>query len=258
MELVKLHNSKYDEYESLLLERDQLVKEIGQVWTVYLRLFGKLIADTYEEKIECIKYKKMIAYYQNAINHGMQIDPAEVDDYLEKEMREYYANLDRMLQDNEAANAAKISSLEDVERAKRIYRRLAKRIHPDLNPLTERSEELKDLWNRIQAAFRRNNAKELEELEVLVRKTLEGLGADAPVTDIPDIEEKTDDLKEEIEQIKNTEPYTLSVYIEDEGAREQKKTELQQELASYREYRNELYNAVLQLMQEAGVKVYVE
>ena len=101
MDLIKSTDSKYEEYENLLLERDQLNKEAGQIWTAYLRIFGKLISDNYEEKLECIKCKKIIAYYQNALNHGGVVDSAAMERYLEKEMAEYYANLNRMIKENE-------------------------------------------------------------------------------------------------------------------------------------------------------------
>ena len=93
MDLIKSTDSKYEEYENLLLERDQITKEAGQIWTVYLQLFGKLITDNYEEKLECIKCKKTIAYYQNALNHGGVVDSAAMEKYMEQEMAEYYANL---------------------------------------------------------------------------------------------------------------------------------------------------------------------
>ena len=101
MELIKKQDSKYEEYEELLLERDQFEKEAGQIWTVYIQTFGKLITDLYEKKIECIKCKKMIAFYQNALNHGGVIDPDELNEYMDQEMAAYYRNLKKMLEDND-------------------------------------------------------------------------------------------------------------------------------------------------------------
>ena len=146
MDLIKSTDSKYEEYENLLLERDQITKEAGQIWTVYLQLFGKLITDNYEEKLECIKCKKTIAYYQNALNHGGVVDSAAMEKYMEQEMAEYYANLRRMLKENEDANNAGTSTPYEVARAKTLYRRLAKLIHPDINPETDHSKELQELW----------------------------------------------------------------------------------------------------------------
>ena len=247
MDLIKSTDSKYEEYENLLLERDQITKEAGQIWTVYLQLFGKLITDNYEEKLECIKCKKTIAYYQNALNHGGVVDSAAMEKYMEQEMAEYYANLRRMLKDNEDANNAGTSTPYEVARAKTLYRRLAKLIHPDINPETDHSKELQELWQRILIAYHHNDVKELSELEVLVRKVLKDLGSEDVKVDIPDIEEKIDAIKSEIEEIKQTEPYSLSYLVEDEDAAEKKK-----------KYHKELNEVILQMLQSGGLKIYVQ
>ena len=93
MDLIKSRDSKYGEYEELLLERDQLEKEAGQIWTAYLKLFGRLITENYEEKLECIKCKKTIAYYQSALNRGGKVDASEMQKWLDGEMADYYRNL---------------------------------------------------------------------------------------------------------------------------------------------------------------------
>ena len=258
MDLIKSGDSKYEQYENLLLERDQVSKEAGQIWTVYLQLFGKLISDNYEEKLECIKCKKTIAYYQNAINHGGVVDSAAMEKYLQQEMAEYYSNLRRMLKNNEEAQNTGTSTPYEVERAKTLYRRLAKLIHPDINPETDHSETLQELWQRIMVAYHHNDVKELAELEVLVRKALKELGAEQVKVDIPDIDEKIDAIKDEIENIKNTEPYSLRYLVEDEEAAEKKKAELKDELETYQKYRKELNEVILQMLQSGGLKIYVQ
>lgn len=258
MDLIKSTDSKYEEYENLLLERDQITKEAGQIWTVYLQLFGKLITDNYEEKLECIKCKKTIAYYQNALNHGGVVDSAAMEKYMEQEMAEYYANLRRMLKENEDANNAGTSTPYEVARAKTLYRRLAKLIHPDINPETDHSKELQELWQRILIAYHHSDVKELSELEVLVRKVLKELGSEDVKVDIPDVEEKIEALKSEIEGIKQTEPYCLRYLVEDEEAAEKKKTELREELETYQKYHKELNEVILKMLQTGGLKIYVQ
>lgn len=257
MDLIKSTDSKYEEYENLLLERDQLNKEAGQIWTAYLRIFGKLISDNYEEKLECIKCKKIIAYYQNALNHGGVVDSVAMERYLEKEMAEYYANLNRMIKENEKANNAGISTPYEVQRAKILYRRLAKLIHPDLNPETDKSDILMELWQRIQIAYHHNDVKELSELEVLVRKALKDLGSEEVRADIPDIIEKIDEVRSEINMITNTEPYSLRYLVENENARENKIAELKEELETYQKYRKELEAVIRKMLQSGGLKIYV-
>lgn len=258
MDLIKSTGSKYDEYESLLLERDQLNKEAGQIWTVYLRIFGQLTTENYEEKLECIKCKKTIAYYQNILNHGGTVDSKAMQEYLDREMAEYYDNLKKMMDDNKRAKEARTSSAYEVKRSKELYRRLAKIIHPDLNPATDESDELQELWQRILIAYGKNSVKELAELEVLVRKVLKDLGIGEVKVDIPDITDKIDEIKNEIEDIKRNEPYSLKYLIEDENAAQKKKDEITKETEEYKKYHKELGEIIVKMIASGGLHFYVE
>ena len=195
MELIRSTHTNYDEYESLLLERDQAQKEAGQIWTCYIQTFGKLIADVYEEKIECIKCRKTIDFYQRALNHGGIVDQDAMQEYLDREMALYYVNLKRMQDDFQKCKNAGTSTSYEVQRSRTLYRRLAKLIHPDINPETDRQEVLKELWQRILTAYGYNDIKALSELEVLVRKALKDLGQKEIKIDIPDISERIDEFK---------------------------------------------------------------
>ena len=64
---------------------------------------------------------------------------------LEKEFAEYQAKLDQMIEENKAVK--KDESVSEAERLKikRIYHHLVKKIHPDMNPMTEKNEELMHL-----------------------------------------------------------------------------------------------------------------
>lgn len=251
MDIIKSADSKYDEYESLLLERDQLQKEAGQIWTAYVREFGQLISDVFEEKVDCVKCKKTIAYYQAALNHGGAIDQKAMQEYLGREMASYYTELTRIQKENDRCRDAGVSSVYEVKRSKELYRRLAKLLHPDINPETDRQEVLRDLWQRVVTAYSHNDVKELSELEVLIRKALKELGQGEVHVDIQDIEEKIDNLKQEIHEITHTDPYIYRDLLENEEAAKKKKSELEEELESYRKYHAEL-DAVIEDMAANG------
>ncbi len=258
MDLINDTETKYEEYERLLLERDQLDKESNQIWVAYLQQFGELITENYETKLECIKCKKIISYYQAALNHGGDVDAAAMERYLEKEMAGYNAELRRMLGQNQAAKSAERSSAYEVQRAKTLYRRLARLVHPDINPETDRSEELRALWQRIMDAYHRNDVRALSELEVLVRRVLAELGISDEKIEIPDIDQKIDAVKEEIYEITHTEPYVLHIFVDDEEVGEKRKTEFQEELESYKKYLKELNEIILQMLQGGGLKIHVQ
>ena len=255
MELVKSGESRYDEYEALLLERDQASKEAGQIWTEYTLRFGQLMIDIFEEKIECIRCKKTISFYQTAANHGGVADADSLEEYLERELAEYFAKLKKMTDDYQRCRDAKTSTPYAAARSKTLYRRLAKLLHPDINPETDRQIVLQDLWERIVIAYHHNDVKALSELEVLVRKALRELGLGETKVDIPDIVEKIEDLKEEIDRIRTTEPYTYGPLLEDEEASEKKKNELTEELESFRKYHKELDDIIAELLESGKVRI---
>ena len=253
MDLIKSTDTKYEEYENLLLERDQLQKEAESIWICYIQTFGKLISDIYEEKLECIKCKKIISYYQAALNHGGHVDPKALQEYMDKEMASYYSNLQRMLQDNERCRDAKQSTAYEVQQSKTLYRRLAKLLHPDINPEAGRREELKELWQRVLTAYGHNDVKALSELEILTQKALKELGSGEIKVDIPDIEERIESLKEEIYNITHSEPYTYRDLLADKEATDKKIAELTEELESYRKYHQELEDIIAQMIEGGGI-----
>ena len=253
MDLTRSSDSKYTEYENHLLERDQLAKEADQIWTAYIQLFGHLMTMNYEEKLECIKCKKTLASYQSALNHGGAVDPDAMQRYLDSEMAEYYAHLDRLMRDRQEADSAGRVSPYEVQRSKELYRRLAKLIHPDINPETDRSDVLRELWQRIMIAYHASNVRELSDLEVLVRRALKELGVEGGQAEISDIGVRIEELRAEIDNIRKTEPYSLRYLVEDKVAAAKKMAELRDELEEYKKYRRELNDIIARLLQSGGL-----
>ena len=81
---------------------------------------------------------------------------------------------------------------------------------------------------------------ELAEIEVLVRKAMKDLGLYVERPEIPDIGEKIEELKKEIETIRTTKPYTYRYLVENEDAAARETAKLKVELASYLDYVKEL------------------
>jgi hypothetical protein len=228
------------EYESLLLKREQYEKEAGVYLTLYIHEFGELITDVYKAKIDCIELKKSIAYCQKCANHGKTINRGELNKYIKTHMSSYYEELQKMIDDNKACKKLKASSEIDAQKSKRIYRKIAKLLHPDINPLTNKNDELMDLWQQAMKAYHTNDAKMLEEVEVLVNLALEKAGFDIEQVDIPNLGEKIDNLENEIHSIISTDPYQYKYLLDDTDAVEDKKNELNAELKEYERYKDEL------------------
>ncbi|MBR0383008.1 MAG: hypothetical protein IJH71_11305 [Eubacterium sp.] len=180
---------------------------------------------------------------------------AAMQEYLEKEMAPYYQSLKQKIEEYNNCKDLKAAGEYEVRRSKTLYRRLAKLIHPDINPETVQRDELKELWQRIVTAYNFNDIKELTELEVLVRKALNQTNSGDKKIHIPDIEERILVVHKEIKDIIHNEPYNYKSLIEDEQAIEKKKAALQEELVNYKKYHEELDEIISQILSEGGIKL---
>lgn len=239
-ELIRVKNSGYDEYEELLLQRDKLKKEAAALRLEYMAVFGDLITAIFEEKIGCIRKKKMLAFCQAAANKGETVNPEALRAYLAREMQAYNKQLHKMIEENEAAHSLTFVSEGATAQIKKLYYKLAKQIHPDINPKTSEIPQLQLLWQMIVTAYNTNNLEDLMEAEVLVNKVLADNGISAMEVEIPDLEEKIQKVKNQILEIKSNNPYQYKFLLQDDDAIEQKKAELEKELADYRAYSDAL------------------
>jgi len=243
----------YEEYETLLLQRDQYAKEAAIYRQLYIHELGDLITAVFEQKIVCIRYKKEIAFCQSQVNCGQTINMDEMKAFLQREMAAYQEELNRMIQENEASREIRSSSDYTVGKVKRIYHRLAKLIHPDINPETDASSTLRELWVRIVLAYHGNSLKAIQELEVLTHKYLSDNGLEDVKIEIEDLATKISGVRQEIYDILNTDPYLYKALLEDEDKLAEKRAALQDELQHYTDYGIELAETLDLLIQNGGI-----
>ena len=241
------------EYEELLLKRDQLFRESGSYMTAYTREFGDLITAGFELKVECIKKKKIISYCRRRMNRGLAIDPARMQEEIDHGMTLYYAQLKELLDDTGKAKKAGTISEYRLSRAKKIYRRLTKLLHPDINKKTEENERLKELWTRIAAAYQKSDVDELEDLEVLVRRAMEEMGDDSFELNLDDIEARIERVERQINEIITTEPYIYGELLNDGEKKLAYRVQLQAEHDDYERYLESLTGVLDDMLREGGV-----
>ena len=247
MDIVRICGGDYTQYEALLLRRDSLKKEAMDYLNDYIRVFGELTMAVYEQQIECIKLKKAIAFCQTAANYGRKPDREQLGAFLQQEMAEYYQKLRQMADNNQAFKDAEAVPEHDVLRIKKIYRDIAKKLHPDISPMTGKYPELLELWYRLVTAYNCNSLQEAEEVQMLINSFLERSGEDHFEITIPNINRKIAALEAEIKQIITTTPYTYKELLNDLSAVETKKETLREELETYRDYAAELQEILDQL-----------
>lgn len=244
-----------EHFANLLVRRDRLYQEAEFILVDYNRLFGDLIVENFRLKIECIRTKKAINYCRRRLNRGLPIDANDMKAAIEKEMYLYQCQLKEMIADVEGAKAARIIPAVQVRKCKRIYRRLVKRIHPDTHWITMQNETLKDLWLRTIKAYHNLNLEELENLEILVGKTLEMLGEESLEVDYSDLEARIERIEYQINEIITSEPYILRQFCQDETAEKLHRVVLQEEYESFSQYLESLTKVLNEILEKGDIQL---
>ncbi len=252
MDIIKATDEHYEQYEKLLLERDNYRWQAEQYLRAYIREFGQLITDSFEKKISCIEKKKTISFCQMYANRGEPVDLNALNGYITAEMAEYRKQLQNMIHDNEASKSLGKISESDRLKIKQIYRKIAKQFHPDIFPATAENDKLRELWDRVVGAYNCNDLKEISELEILVSKAVASEGGNYDNIDIPNIEDKITELEKEIDAIISTDPYRYKFLLEDRELVNAKKAELQKEIEEYTAYEKELQDILKKFLKNGA------
>lgn len=244
--VIKIKNISYERYGELLLKKESLKKEAEKYQIQYNEIFNVLNNDTYEAKMECVKKRKMVSYCKNLTELGSLIFRKDLEEYIDKAMKEYKDALNYIFKEDKATNEIKNNHEERSKKIKTIYRQLARLVHPDMNSDLKDNKVIQDLWNRTCIAYNCSNLEEIEELEVLINRYLESINHYYIEIEIPNVDEKIFDLNREIEKIIHTNPYQYKYVISDRNMIVKKKEELLKELSDYKRYLNELNKQIEQ------------
>ena len=250
MDLIKIALGDYPRYEELLLRKDKFEKEALMWYDEYIRVFGKYHIDLFELKVECIRLKKVISLAQMEINRGEVPIIEKINSIVSEQMTSYYEELEMLVKEHDASVKAAVIPAHKVQKVKKIYRDIAKVLHPDINPKTNEDPNLLELWNRTVIAYKCNHIEEMEELQVLVNNALKEKGIDVSKVVIPNIEEKIKQLEGKINAIITTDPYNYKFLLEDKEETDQRIKDLEEEIEEYGKYKKDLEKVLSELVGE--------
>ncbi|MCK9536456.1 MAG: hypothetical protein M0R05_02510 [Bacilli bacterium] len=253
----ELENVK-DYFTEIYKEYEDLLKESKHIYRKYCFLFGEAYYQRYQSYLLCLRLKRKLELYQTYINRQEEINYQEAEAILDKEMFEHFDKLREILIDYVDASLyfrSKRLSGEETKELKRIYYKIAKRIHPDITG--EFTEAQKDLWEKTLNAYQHNDLEVMRECEFLLENLVD-VGRspstlDAMKAEINRFYKEIEGYKLKSQKIINSFPYNQSSLLFDEDYIENELNKLTAENIAYKEKAEE-YLEILENMMPTSEK----
>lgn len=185
-------------YRSLIIKRDELKKQVEENQKDNYQMYADSYKEYYSLMVECIFLKKRIAYCQRCKNHHIKIYKEELEGYMDAVKEDYMHELEE-LRTHKKIVKQNLSD-EDMKQAKKIFKRIIKRIDQD-HPL----------WERALESYRYNNLNDLKDIEMLVDYDTQSVRKNLEMTYLTTQIER---IKKEIESIENRNPKITKEYLE--------------------------------------------
>lgn len=185
-------------YRSLIIKRDELKKQVEENQKDNYQMYADSYKEYYSLMVECIFLKKRIAYCQRCKNHHIKIYKEELEGYMDAVKEDYMHELEE-LRTHKKIVKQNLSD-EDMKQAKKIFKRIIKRIDQD-HPL----------WEHALESYRYNNLNDLKDIEMLVDYDTQSIRKNLEMTYLTTQIER---IKKEIESIENRNPKITKEYLE--------------------------------------------
>ncbi len=231
------------ELSMILLEHDELKYVIcKEIETAYMILLGTLEYQVFDYENRLARLKRKLSILQAKKNRQEKIDEEEIkkiEFYLDLEFEEFMSQLNDFWQKIDTAMNRidlEVLSEEDVKELKKLYRKIVKNLHPDMNP--NLSEEEIKLFHRAVEAYENGD---LETLRMINDMTYDFDLDDESVKDklleeIKRLKSAIRMVTTRIEDIKHDFPYTAKNIIEDEEKLEKRRNDLKEIISRYQKH----------------------
>ena len=185
-------------YRSLIIKRDELKKQVEENQKDNYQMYADSYKEYYSLMVECIFLKKRIAYCQRCKNHHIKIYKEELEGYMDAVKEDYMHELEELRTHKKIVKQHLRD--EDMKQAKKIFKRIIKRIDQDHS-----------LWERALESYRYNNLNDLKDIEMLVDYDTQSIRKNLDMTYLTTQIER---IKKEIESIENRKPKITKEYLE--------------------------------------------
>ena len=225
-----LHEELKDELTKLITDRDTLVHTVktNLEMEYQLKIGGKQY-ELFLIRTESLRLKRKMEILQALLNRQESCSMQEIDEQLDQEFAEWQKQAEEIYrQVKKAEYFAELPKLSVKESAelKKLYRELAKKFHPDVNP--DEWDEKKNFWLRIRDAYQNGDLQEMKTLALLANdfqeQNPEISTMDKLKDTCADLKKRIPELINQIAHVKSQFPFDIEERLQDEEwVNEQKK-----------------------------------
>ncbi len=238
--LIKEIEKLREEVSRLIEKRDYLRYHLSpRVSADYIKKIGVYEYKVFEFTVKVRRLRRKTELIRAKIAKDEIIIPSEIEAILDEEYADYEARLraelERINSELERDGGEYLSDSDGAE-LKRLYRKVVKLLHPDLNP--NQTEREKILFLKAVDAYERGDLDALRAIDVLA-DTLDyddadDLDGDSLARTKEILTRRADVLRNDISEIENTFPLDKRDFLENEEAVNARREDLEEEMAGLR------------------------
>lgn len=225
----------------LLLERDELIfVECVNIENAYMLSLGSLEYKAYERECTYLRLKRKLEILQAKRNRQEKIIPVEIEKTLDTEFEEYQKELDKQIEKLNKAlkwDGAPVLKEDDQKELKKLYRKIVKALHPDVNK--NLSDAKKSLFLNAVEAYKNGDLNQLRIISELIDNNGELEFEEDNIKLLQEeaerLEKAVKEVRESILNIKSQYPYNLKELLNDKEKVEERKREILQIIKEYDE-----------------------
>lgn len=143
------------------------------IQATYISTIGKYKLERLKIELQVRRLKRKIDLIRSFINRGEQPDFTLIENTIAEEYKSWEAEVKEFSLEfeNSIYRLDNLLSIEDSNEVKRLYRAIAKKLHPDINP--DQTLKMQLLWYRAYEAYQKNDIEELKNILLLIEDEVE-------------------------------------------------------------------------------------
>lgn len=219
----------------------------------YMVEIGYFEFKAYDYFYKYLRLKRKKSLIQAKINRKEEIFLDEIDHKLDLDFESFKENLEeeyQKLQDAYEYTSGDFLTVDESLEIKKLYRKLVKKLHPDLNP-RQNLEDL-DLFNNLTQAYKKGDLPSIRIIDMIVEKSSDTYKENYTKEDfdfeIEKFKNSINHIKDEIKKIKTSPPYTLKVFLDDEKKKNEKIEEIKKKIKAYKDRIDSLKDDISHLL----------